>query len=383
MTKLSSKTLIDNAIAQAGHSNFGGDSWREGLDRLVDSLNETAELTPAGVHMLSARIERLLINRLAIEKTYQDHPEINDQVVDGPIFVIGMPRTGTTALSQLVAADPQVRSLRGWESASPVPPPETATEHTDPRIAATQAGLDYMYTAYPKWAAMHHESADSATECQDLLGMEFKAEHFSGMAYIPAYSKWVVDCDMTSTYAFHHRVLKLLQWKCPPNLWHLKTPVHMLYLDKLVAEYPNAKFLWSHRDPAKVIGSVCSLMSYCRSWSSDHDDTGTIGNEQLNIWTTAITRALAFRDRMGDSRFADMSITEIQTNPLGAIERAYAKLGIPFEERSRAAIQHWAETHKHGTHGTHVSHLEDFGLNADQVRAEFGDYTKRFAALLA
>lgn len=381
MVKLSSGTLIDNAIAQAGYSDFGGDSWREGLDRLVDSLNDTAELTQAGAHMLSHRITRLLANRLAIEKTYKERPEINDQVVEGPIFVIGLPRTGTTALSQLVAADPQIRSLRGWESSSPVPPPEKATEKTDPRIAATQAGLDHICKMYPKWASMHHETANSATECQDLLGMEFKAEHFTGMAYVPAYSKWVMNCDMTSAYRYHHRVLKLLQSRCPPNLWHLKTPLHMLSLDALVAEYPNAKFLWSHRDPAKVLGSNCSLITYCRSWASDRKDT-TIGGEQLKIWLEALRRAVDFRQRMGDTRFADLSIAEIQTEPVTVIERAYKHLGIPFEERSRVAIQNWADTHKHGAHGMHVSHLEDFGLNADQVHAAFENYMKRFDAFL-
>jgi hypothetical protein len=382
MIKLNSNAMIDRAIKKAGHSDFGGESWREGLERLVDALNDTAELTQDGANMMSYRISLLLANRLAIEKTYKEHPQINDQLVQGPVFVIGLPRTGTTALSQLVAADPQMRSLRGWESGNPVPPPDSVTEHSDPRIAEAQAGLDYMYTTYPQWASMHHETAETPTECQDLLGMEFKAEHFDGMAYIPAYSEWVVNCDMTSAYAYHHRVLKLLQSRCPPYLWHLKTPVHMLYLDALVAEYPHAKFLWSHRNPAEVLGSVCSLIAYCRTWVSDRDDTATIGEEQLAIWAEAIRRAVAFRDRVGDARFADISIVDIQSNPLAAIKRAYAQLDIPLDERSQAAIQNWAGSHKPGVHGRHVSHLEDFGLNPNQVQAAFENYTQRFSALL-
>jgi len=383
VTTLDSGDMIDRAIKRAGHSDFGGESWREGLDRLVDALNDTAALTPDGANMMSYRITLLLSNRLAIEKTYQSYPEIDEQIVRGPVFVIGLPRTGTTALSQLVAADPQMRSLRGWESAAPVPPPETATEHSDARIAAAQAGLDYMYTTYPQWASMHHETAETPTECQDLLGMDFKAQHFEGMAYVPAYSRWVLDCDMTSAYAWHHRVLKLLQWRCPPTLWHLKTPVHMLYLDSLVAEYPDAKFLWSHRDPAEVLGSVCSLIAYCRTWVSDRDDSDTIGAEQLAIWTEAIRRAMAFRERTGDARFADLTLAEIQGNPVSAIERAYARLGLPFDERSRGAVQDWAANHKPGKHGRHVSRLADFGLEADQVHTAFGDYLDRFKSFLA
>ncbi len=383
MLKLDSNLMIDRAVKKAGHSGFGGDSWREGLDRLVDSLNDTAQLTQDGANMMGYRITLLLVNRLAIEKTYQAHPEIADQVVQGPVFVIGLPRTGTTALSQLVAADPQMRSLRAWESGNPVPPPESATEHSDARISEAQAGLDYMYTAYPKWASLHHETAETPTECQDLLGMEFKAEHFDGMAYIPAYSDWVVNCDMTSAYAYHHRVLQLLQWKCPPYRWHLKTPVHMLYLDTLVGEYPHAKFLWSHRDPVKVLGSVCSLIAYCRTWVSDRDDRPTIGEQQLSIWAEAIRRAIAFRDRVGDKRFADLPFAEIESDPVGAIQRAYTQLDIAFDEHSYAAIAQWADSHKPGLHGKHDSHLEDFGLNADHVHAAFASYTKRFELLLS
>lgn len=383
MVQIDRDALIQGAIRKAGHADFGGDNWREGFDRLIDALNDTAQLTQAGAGMMSYRIGSLLCNRLAIEKAYQQHPEIHEQEVQGPLFVIGLPRTGTTALSQLVAADPQIRSLRTWESLAPTPPPESATEHSDPRIAEAQAGLDYMYSTYPKWAAMHHETAETPTECQDLLGMDFKAEHFDGMAYVPAYSEWVMNCNMASAYAYHHRVLKLLQFKCPPNLWHLKTPVHMLYLDALVAEYPNARFLWSHRDPARVLGSVCSLIAYCRTWVSDRDDAATIGLEQLVIWAEAVRRAMEFRDRVGEERFADLAFADIQSSPAAAIQRAYAQLDIPFDERSQGAVAQWAASHQPGLHGTHVSHLEDFGLHSQQVHAAFARYTERFGALLS
>jgi hypothetical protein len=383
MPRIDSQSLIEGAIRKAGHADFGGDTWREGFDRLVGALNDTAELTQAGAGMMGYRLGMLLSNRLAIEKTYREHPEIEDEVVQGPVFVIGLPRTGTTALSQLVAADPQVRSLRTWESMAPVPPPQSATQYSDARIAQAQAGLDYMYATYPKWASLHHETAETPTECQDLLGMEFKAEHFDGMAYIPAYSEWVVNCDMTSAYAWHHRVLNLLQWQCPPTLWHLKTPVHMLSLDALVAEYPTAKFLWSHRDPGKVLGSVCSLIAYCRTWVSDRDETATIGAEQLAIWAEAVRRAMEFRDRVGESRFADLPFADIQSNPVAALQRAYARLDVPFDERSQTAVAQWADSHKPGLHGTHASRLEDFGLTLEQVYAAFSAYTKRFGALLS
>ena len=257
--------------------------------------------------MLQLRLSTLLAARLGVEETYRQHPEIDDEVIEGPVFVIGLPRTGTTALSQLVAADPQFRSLRTWESAAPVPPPETATEHTDPRIAATEQGLALMDEAFPLMRTMHHVEATTATECQDLMGMSFRTAHFDGFARVPSYMAWVIDTDMRETYRYHRRVLRLLQWHCPPTLWHLKTPVHMFALDALVEAYPNARFLWSHRDPTEVMGSVCSLIHYTRSWSSDRDDSVELGAEQLDRWWVAVERAMEFRERTGDDRFADVS----------------------------------------------------------------------------
>ncbi len=148
---------------------------------------------------------------------------------------------------------------------------------------------------------MHHEEATGPTECQDLLGMSFRTDALRRVRpRVPSYLAWVTECDMDATYRYHRRVLRLLQWHCPPRLWHLKTPVHMFALDSLLAAYPDAKFLWSHRDPAKVLGSVCNLIHYTRSWASDRDDSLELGAEQLGRWSEAITRAMDFRGRVGD-----------------------------------------------------------------------------------
>jgi hypothetical protein len=370
--------IEEDARTQSGLQDTGGDYYREGLERLVAAMNDEGGLTELGEAMQQMRLSMLLAARMGVEETYRLHPEIEDQVIDGPVFVIGLPRTGTTALSQLVAADPQFRSLRTWESAAPVPPPETATEHTDPRIAATEQGIAMMDEAFPLMQTMHHTEATTATECQDLMGMSFRTAHFDGFARVPSYMKWVVDTDMTETYRYHRRVLRLLQWHCPPTLWHLKTPVHMLALDALVEAYPNARFLWSHRDPTKVIGSVCSLIHYTRSWSSDRDDSFELGTEQLNHWWVAVQRAMEFRDRMGDDRFADVSFADLQSDPLAAMADALEQIGYPLDERSRTAVTQWAGTHEPGSQGTHTYQLSDFGLEPDQIRERFAPYCAAF-----
>jgi hypothetical protein len=366
------------ARAQSGLDDTGGDHYREGLERLVAAMNDEGGLTEMGEAMQHARLTALLAARLGVEETYRLHPQIDDQEIGGPVFVIGLPRTGTTALSQLVAADPQFRSLRLWESGSPVPPPETATEHTDPRIAVAEGNLALMNEAFPLMQTMHHTEATTATECQDLMGMSFRTVHFDGFARVPSYLEWVIDTDMKPTYRYHRRVLRLLQWHCPPTLWHLKTPVHMFALDALVEAYPNARFLWSHRDPVKVLGSVCSLIHYTRSWSSDRDDSVELGSEQLDRWWLAIQRAMDFRERLGDDRFADVTFAELQTDPLEALEKGLARIGIPFDDRSRASVTEWAGSHEPGAHGSHSYEVSDFGLEPDRIRERFAPYYAAF-----
>ena len=377
---LDADALESEAREQTGLRDFGVGAHREGLERLVTSLNEEADLTEAGEVMLRMRLVSLLSSRLQVEDTYRAHPSIDDEEVEGPVFVIGLPRTGTTALSQLVAADPQFRSLRLWESSSPCPPPESATEHSDPRIADTEAGLAMMNQLFPLMQTMHHEEATTPTECQDLLGMSFRTVHFDGFGRVPSYLAWVTESDMRDTYRYHRRVLRLLQWHCPPRLWHLKTPVHMFALDALLESYPDAKFLWSHRDPAKVLASVCSLIHYVRSWGSDRDDAAELGAEQLDRWWEAVLRAMDFRKRLGDDRFADLSFADLQVDPVSALGAAYERIGIEFDGRSRDAVTAWAMDHEPGAHGQHSYSLADFGLEADQVRERFAPYLETYDA---
>jgi sulfotransferase family protein len=372
--------LEDGACAATGLDDFGSQYYREGLERTIDALNNEAGLNEIGKVIQHATISNALIQRLRIEDTYKRHPEIDDEVVAGPVVVIGLPRTGTTALSQLVANDPQFRSLRLWESQACTPPPEAATQHTDPRIAQAAEGIAMLDRMFPRMRSMNSSEPEAATECQDLMGMSFRTFHFDGVVRVPSYLAWLLQCDMRGTYAYHKRVLKLLQWHCPPNLWHLRTPVHMFALDAFVEAYPDAKFLWSHRDPAKVLASVCSLIHYVRSWSSDRDDPGELGAEQLESWAEAVRRAIDFRKRLGDGRFVDVSFADLQADPIGTVEKSYAQLGLSFTDAARARVREWADQHKPGSRGEHTYELADYGLTAEQVREPFREYLATYDA---
>lgn len=375
---LTAASLVEQAVAATGLEDFGGDGHAEGLARLTEALAAEGDLTELGESILELRLRGLLVNRLRIEDTYRRHPEIAGQEVRAPLFIIGLPRTGTTALSNLLAADPQIRSLRLWESSDSVPPPEAATAGDDPRIATTAAGLEAMYATFPKMRALYFQTPTGPTECQDLLGMALRTAHFDGMAHVPSYTDWVLGCDMGPAYRYHRRTLQLLQWHCGPDLWHLKTPVHMLALDALDAVYPDARFLWTHRDPAAVLGSVCSLISYTRSWVSDRDDDAALGRQQLELWAEALRRAMDFRRRAGEDRFADVWFDPLNASPVDAVATAYAQLGVPFDERSRRAVSAWAAAHPPKAHGTHEFSLDDFDLQPGEVRGRLGFYIEHF-----
>lgn len=376
----SADELEEGARVATGLDDFGSSYYREGLERIVDALNTAADLNELGGVIQHATISNALIQRLQVEETYARHPEIDDEEVGGPVFVIGLPRTGTTALSQLVAADPQFRSLRMWESQAPTPPPESATQHDDPRIAQAEAGLKMLDDMFPLMKTLYNSEATAPTECQDLMGMSFRTFHFDGAVRAPEYLSWVMDCDMRETYTYHRRVLKLLQWHCPPDLWHLKTPVHIFALDALVEAYPNAKFLWSHRDPARVMGSVCSLIRYVRSWSSDRDDAHELGAEQVDSWAEGVRRAMDFRARVGDDRFADVSFADLQSDPVPTLQKSYETLGLTFTDATLNSVQSWAREHKPGSRGAHDYDLADYGLTPEGVRERFADYLATYDA---
>jgi hypothetical protein len=370
--------ILDAAHSQTGLEDFGSASFREGLDVLAAALEREAHLSPAGEQIARMHLTQLLATRLEIEDCYRRHPEIDEQDVAAPIFILGLPRTGTTALSYLLACDPDTRALRFWESQAPVPPPESATEHSDPRIAATQAMFDAMHATYPELLAMYFATATSPTECQDLLGREFRAQHFCGQYWVPSFSAWQLDCDMAPAYRYHRRQLKLLQWRCPPNRWLLKTPVHMLSLDALDRVYPDARFIMTHRDPAKVLGSVCSLIGLMYRMTSDEVDRTLLGQAQAEVWAEALRRAIDFRRRIGEERFADLTFWELEEAPIAAIERAYRRLGLPFNDAARARMAGWADENPRGKRGEHHYRLEDYGLDADGVRAKYAFYMERF-----
>jgi hypothetical protein len=361
--------LVDAAVAQVGLEDFGGDSFREGLGRLMESLGTEAHLNAVGEAVVYPRLLGHLVTRLQVEDWYARHPEIDDAPVLAPLIGLSLPRTGSTALSFLLAQDPDVRYLRQWESTQPCPPPSTVSG-PDPRItppAALQAGTK------------DHVPADvhGPMECLDLMALDFRTPIYEAFARIPAYADWLNDEDLTSTYAYERRVLKLLQWGEPPRPWRLKSPAHMLWVQDLAAVFPDARFVMTHRDPTDVIASVCDVYADIGGTFTDEVDRGYIGRVNLEQWTLGVERVLAFRDGPGDDRFYDIDFRAMQADPIGEVRGLYEWLGQPVSDEFERRMRGWWEANAaHREESVH-SDLSAYGLDPADVRPRFADYVAR------
>jgi len=364
--------LMAAAVERTGLEDFGDDSFRDGLEILVRALGEEARLNARGEGFVYHRITLHLAQRLQVENWYRRHPEIDEVAVASPLFGMGLPRTGSTALSFLLAQDPNVRYVRSWESAQPCPPPSTV-HGDDPRIPAGEQKVVV--------GSRHHvpQDAHGPMECLDLMALDFKSQIFQAYAQIPSYSAWLVDrADFTSTYRYERRVLKLLAWGEPVRPWRLKSPAHVLSLDYLDRVFPDARFVMTHRDPTDVILSVAGVYADIVGGFSDHLDRRYLGELNVQQWSTGMDRAVKFRDGGAGNRFFDIDFRAMQADPIGEVRRLYGWLGEPvtdeFETRMRAW---WADNAEKREPQTHAR-PEEFGLDLNAIRPLFADYVERW-----
>jgi hypothetical protein len=370
------------AQAQAGFDDYGPetDAMVDALTALVRSANDEADLSEQGETVFGGMVVSYLTRRLEIERWYADHPEIGDQQIESVLFGVGLPRTGSTALSYLLAQDTSVRSLRMWEANQPTPPPELEGEDQDPRFLAAQEAMGSLHLAPPELKSMLPSSPDGPSECLELLNMSFRCAMLDTIAQTPSYGEWLMDCDYGPAYRYHERALKLLQWHRPPNRWRLKTPAHMFGIDALDAVYPDAKFVITHRDPAKVMASVASVETAVVRMYTGKADPHYFGQHCVEDWDRALRKFLAFRDRVGEDRFYDIAFTDMQRDPIGSVRGLYEWLGEELTPETAAAMQQWwdGSQEDRGSGGGHHYTAEEFGLDDDELHERFAYYTERF-----
>ena len=269
---LDERSLLDDARRSTGLEDFGGDDFLEPLRVLLASLEDEARLTLMGRLLARSDVLNLLENRLQIRETVRRSPEILQIAVDGPLFIVGLPRSGTSILHELLAQDPASRAPLSWEARFPCPPPETATRETDPRIEQADRVFLFWNELVPAYRTMHEMGARIPCECIWLTAHSFRSEEFLGRQQLPSYGAWLAAADLRPAYRYHRLMLQLLAARQPTERWVLKAPSHMAALGTLLAEYPDARIVMTHRDPLKTMGSTASLLSALAWMRSDDAD---------------------------------------------------------------------------------------------------------------
>jgi hypothetical protein len=371
--------VIAAATAATGLTEFGDTAILEGLAVLLDAYEREAKFTKEGAVRAHQALIDALAARMQVENWLSNHPELLDRPIEKPLFVFGLPRTGTTLAINMLHADPARRSFLRWEALSPVPPPTPAELYEGPRFDKVQAqtlrGLEWA----PHIAAIHYEEADSPTECQFAMAPSFCAQLFDSQADIPSYHRWFLNgADYGPAFRYERRLLQLLQAHAPGR-WTLKNPWHPLYLDSLVEVFPDAQLVMTHRDPVEVVGSACSLVKHVRRMYSDDVDLLAIGDNLTETFELMIERSDAFRARHGRSAIHDVQYADLVSDPLGAVRGIYAAFDEPFTTKAKTAMQSYLAANPKGKHGRHEYSLEEFGLSAAGVRERFRAYVERFA----
>lgn len=355
------------AVSQTGLTDFGDDTFREGLAILLGSLRDEARLNAVGEAFIYKRIIGYLGQRLQVEDWYRRHPEIDEVPIAAPLIGLGLPRTGSTALSMLLAQDPDVRYLRRWESSQPCPPPSTV-EGVDPRVPPDKGEMV---------GSRYHVPADThgPMECHELMALDFKSHLFQSFAQVPTYSAWLVEeADLEVALRYQRRVMKLLQWGEPSKPWRLKCPSHVLWLDALDRAFPDAKFVMTHRDPTDVILSVADLYADIVGSFTDEIDRPYIGRLNVEHWSLGMERTLEFRAAGADERFYDIDFRAMQSDPIREVKGLYGWLGQPVRQEFEDRMSSWWSAAAGEREPSSHADPDAFGIDVDAIRPLFARY---------
>lgn len=379
LPSLAPDDLLAAAAKEAGLDDFGEDTIREPLEVFQHAFDEEAGLSSFGRIVARGLIVSSLVQRLRVLDWAKQHPEVRDEKIERPWIILGLPRTGTTLLSFLLGFDPVARPLVQWEASSPVPPPDLATHAEDPRIAETAKQFEQLQDLNPPLRAMHPFGSTLATECVTLFAFDLRSLSFETQGFIPSYGRWLEKTDMRSTYAIHKLSLQILQSRLPTGAWSLKTPNHLWCLDLVKEFYPDARLIWTHRDPTKVIPSVASLNTAMHKTTSDSVDPIAVGREWDDKLHAGIVRGMAFDDRQaGQEWCSHLLYSDFMADPIGAVRKIYAHFDTELTPLHVARMENWMQIRGQDAFGRHGYEARDFGLAKDEIRDRYGDYIARY-----
>ncbi len=377
---LSEESLLAAAAKETGLSDFGPDSFRPGLAKLLESVESEGRLTLFGRFFARRQLVELIGHRLQLVDYRKRRPEIADEVIRRPLFILGLPRTGTTLLYGLLAEDPANRAPLSWEIDQPCPPAETETYQTDPRIETTRARFDQVARLAPGFQTIHPVGTQMPQECIVPTASEFMSIRFQMCFNCESYDDWLLEQDMRPTYQYHRRFLQHMQSRHKGERWILKSPGHLGPIDALFDTYSDAMVVQTHRDPVRVIPSVANLEYTMRLVSSDEVDPVEVGREMMSVWTKLLNQGMEARARHPEreDQILDLSMREIVGNPIACVEKIYRHFDLDLSVAARTRMRRYLELHPKDEFGVHRYSLEAFGLEEEAVNATFKGYRERF-----
>jgi len=370
--------LVDEACLATGLEQFDADTFYEGLEILLSDWNRQGN-GPGPVAKLRSDILSALSIRLRVHDYLKKRPELLDRKIEKPVFVFGIPRTGTTLVNNLLAADPKRRSPLSWEIDDPVPPPSTATLKTDPRALARLEQERAMLSANPDIGKYYRFSAIYPNECLFFMGHDFKNVNWESRGYLPNYRDFLFgSLDMTSAYQYHKRFLQVLQADAP-GIWNLKMPSHGLYIEMILKIYPDARLIWTHRDPITATSSFCSLIKTGHLSFVGKADYKWLGE---NIPWQAVQhtdRIMDTREKLGRDRIVDVHYADLMRRPIETMRALYKALGDDFTPEAEDAMQAWLADNPQGKFGKHEYRLAEYGRTESEIRKLFERYLADYA----
>ncbi|HZZ96960.1 MAG TPA: sulfotransferase [Jatrophihabitantaceae bacterium] len=365
--------LHASASKVVGLTDFGADEYLEPLQVLLGSYANDEQLTPYGNKVKRAELRGALVARLLSEAAFAQHP--TDSAIERPIFVTGLPRTGTTALHRLLCADPTHQGLELWLAEMPQPRPPRETWAGNPIYQHIAANFEKFHAEKPDFAGVHYMSADTVEECWQLLRQSLMSISYESLAYLPSYSSWLAGRDWTPAYARHRRNLALIGSNEPDRRWILKNPSHLFALDALLAVYPDAVIVQTHRAPHTLIASSCSLSAQASAGQSEKFTGQVIGRSQLDLWARGAAGFAEARTRHDPSQFLDVRYDDFVADPVATAVGVYEHFGLPLSDEARAAVVAAdAESRSAERRPSHRYALEEFGLTEATVDERFSGY---------
>lgn len=350
------------------------DSWREGLEILLRDHDVANVLTERGRTLLKSRYVDALASRMVVDDYIRRRPEIAKARVKAPVFILGMPRTGTTMVSYLMDADPANRSLLKWEAYNVAPPAEPGGLRTDPRCLAEKVKDEAIIKANPKGVSLHFEAGDGPTECVHLVAQDFKSLMLAVLSTTPTYHDWILFCDMTSAFAHRKRVLQILQ-STNPGRWILKMPSDSLFIRTLFATFPDAKVIWTHRDPFAAVASSLSMRGQSRPmFNKDADVTYMRERFPLQLGLHAMRPLEMGRERPND--IYNLYYDDLIRDPIAQMKQVYAWLGDAWAPTTESGMRAWLAANPQGRFGKHSYSLAQWGLTRKDLAPYFSDYLK-------